>query len=318
MTPSSTIAVDVLECGDSHLGGFAYGVEPLFLPFNALTRKPSRTSRNADQEHVPSNGQAVLRPSPVAVDFPDASDCVDQLIWFRWITGHQVTFVLWQLLERAMVQAAATNSPDEREAHYRHATDLVHGYSTMLLYCGSCTREDYHRLIRPSMARHHPGFSGAWARDYRGVRSLLRGSAAARRKASNPSLMRACLMNGSIHQGIAQKLVPDAPSLLQEAAGDGGTLKRGMLHFVFDTFFLTVRAELTAEEVLLQLVRRFQAIRRDVRVNGFDPPFVTSAHQWPDSLVSSEIKEIIDTMPDLLDTIVQRELEHTAALGRDF
>ncbi|MEU9413700.1 hypothetical protein AB0E08_49580, partial [Streptomyces sp. NPDC048281] len=266
-----------------------------------LRAKSTPSTRSCESPRE-MNGQKPVRETR------GPSKCADQLYWFRWMIGHQTTFIFWQLLERTFVQAIATDSPAAREEKYRHAANLVRGYSAMLLYCGSCTREDYHRLIRPSMARHHPGFSGAWARDYRGIRSLLRGSAAARQTAADADLARACSLNNQIHQGIAQKLVPDAPSLLQETIGNGGPLNRGMLHYVFDTFFMTLRASLPPGAVLLQMLRRFRAIRLDVDTNGLNPPFASSDYECPDFLTSPEIIEIADTIPDLLDSIAQYEM----------
>jgi hypothetical protein len=306
---NSTMAIDVLDTGHDYFGDHAYGLEPLFLPFCSLADSQAPARSALEPADLPSRCRSLIRaPSPTP-PLPDISQHVDELYWFRWITGHQVTFTLWQLLERTLADASATACLTDRKVKLRHAALLVRGYSAMLLYCGSCTREVYHRLIRPSMARHHPRFSGAWARDYWGVRYVLRSGAPAHLRTGSEELTRTCLLNNSIHESIAQKLVPDAPSLLQGTIGQGRLLKRENLFNLYDTFFLTLRAPLSAGVVLHQLLRRIQAVTLDLDTNLLYPPFISNGDRWPDASSSNEIKEIAETMTDLLEAIARETVE---------
>src|SRR5262249_31702357 len=159
------------------------------------------------------------------------------------------------------------------------------------LYTASCTRDIYHRIIRSSMALHHPGFSGAWARDYGPVRALLRGRLPAAWDNRADALLHECTLNDAVHEGIAAKLVPDGPSLLQSSAGDVRTLPRDVRAVLFDTYFLTLRAPSSPPEVAAQLLRRVRAVRDDLTTNGLYPGFASSLHEKPDELAAPDVEE---------------------------
>jgi hypothetical protein len=256
-------------------GGRPYGLEPLTLP--ALATGAAGLAGGWSLPH--DDELESSRSSLLELDSPDGGglpppDPVDQVFWFRWITGHQVTFVLWQLLTAS--QAAAQRDP----AASRASQAMVRGYSAMLLYTGSCPRLDYHRVIRPAMALQHPGFSGSWARDYWPVRSLLSGRA----EPADTPLGRECALNRAIHEGIAGKLVPDGPSLLQSSAGQRRSWQRHTLAVLYDTYFLTLRADVPRRAVVLQLMRRLHAVGRDLAANGLYPAYAPSASEWPPGL----------------------------------
>jgi hypothetical protein len=272
-------------------GGRPYGLEPLTLP----ARAAAGADLAGDWSLPPDDELESSRLSLLELDGPGDGglpppDPVDQVFWFRWITGHQVTFMLWQLLARSL--AAAPGDPDAARA----SQIMVRGYSAMLLYTGSCPRQVYHRVIRPGMALQHPGFSGSWARDYWPVRALLSGRAA---PADTP-LGRECALNRVVHEGIAGKLVPDGPSLLQSAAGQRRSLQRRTLAVLYDTYFLTLRAEVPHRAVVLQLMRRLHAIGRDLAANGLYPAYAPSASEWPSGLRGPGVAECEQGMAETL------------------
>ncbi|WKX68679.1 hypothetical protein [Streptomyces sp. XD-27] len=98
----------------------------------------------------------------------------ETVYWFRWVTGHQVSFVIWRLMAWLLDDLRAGRVA--RPAAVRSLTEYVRGYSAMLDYGSSCPREVYQSVIRPSMYRQHRGFSGSWAPDYRPVREVFRGT----------------------------------------------------------------------------------------------------------------------------------------------
>lgn len=279
-------------------GGHPYGLEPLALPIDARgapaggPEDVTALLRAASTAAPPSAGSARL-PAP---------EPVEQLFWFRWITGHQVTFILWQLLARAATRVPA--EPDARIAAARRVAGLVRGYSAMLLYTASCPREIYHRVIRPSMALQHPAFSGAWARDHAPVRQLLRGRVPAQWGQQAGVIAAECALNVHIHQGIAEKLVPGSPSLLQVSLGHGHIVsRRGVLAVLFDTYFLTLRAPLSVPKVLVQLVRRVHAIQHDLAANGLYPAFAPSRHEKPWELQSSDVDDCESGVAEILSSL---------------
>ncbi|MFX4292934.1 L-tyrosine 3-hydroxylase [Streptomyces bohaiensis] len=286
----STSTVGLLETGVSEFGGRAYGLEPLILP--------------TDPVHGSGDDQLMRKyadllgpdPSPTAPAGPGAADSAEELFWFRWITGHQLTFLLWQELGRRAAGAVAPAQSDEVAAAVR----LVRGYSAMLLYTASCTRDVYHRVIRPSMALHHPAFSGSWARDYGSVRALLRGRPPAAWADRADALVEECALNEVVHEGIALKLVPDAPSLLQAAAGPGRPLPRDIRAVLYDTYFLTLRAPCSPAEIAVQLLRRVRAVCDDLAANRLYPASVSSRSEKPEALRAERVEEIEHTVPGLL------------------
>jgi hypothetical protein len=168
----------------------------------------------------------------------------------------------------------------------------------MLLYTGSCPQDTYHRVIRPSMALQHPGFSGSWARDFWPVRSLLRTGVPVQ---PDSPLGRECALNLLIHEGIADKLVPSGRSLLQSAARQGDTSwKRPALAVLYDMYFLTLRAVVPYEVVVRQLMRRLHASGRDIATNGLYPAFASSAEEMPARLRTPEVEECERAVPETL------------------
>ncbi len=287
-------------------GGYPYGLEPLTLPDPATSHADRETARDEGASDDLRTCDLSLRNlEPIlrglrALDLAAGSalplrpDPVERLFWFRWITGHQTTFILWQLLAQAVRRGTGN---DLALADQERCRVLVRGYSTMLLYTGSCPRTVYHRIIRPSMVLYHPGFSGSWARDFGPVRRLLRVDD----ERSDTPLGRERALNVSIHDGIAEKLVPTGQSLLKTAASqEDVTWRRSVLAVLYDMYFLTLRAPVPAEIVVRQLIRRLHAIGWDIASNGLYPAGASSAAERPASLRTALAEECEQTILDTL------------------
>ncbi|MCL7496235.1 MULTISPECIES: L-tyrosine 3-hydroxylase [Streptomyces] len=282
-------------------GGRAYGLEPLFLPLHPgrdeggggtdpAARYPELWGTGTGR--APSGG-------PVGPGVPTSAE---QLFWFRWITGHQLTFLFWQELRR---RAGEVPTAPDGPGGLPSAARLVRGYSAMLLYTASCTRDVYHRLIRPGMVRYHPGFAGSWARDYGHVRALLRGRLPTAWGGRADTLLRECTLHDAVHEGIARKLVPGAPSLLQASAGSGRILPREVRAVLYDTYFLTLRAPCSRSDVTSQLLRRVRAVRDDLTANGLYPGFASSRQEKPAALMAPAVEECEEAIPQLLSAIAR-------------
>jgi hypothetical protein len=257
-------------------GDFPYGLEPLTLPEpveEATTvAPPAAPLREQFAETCAGLPGALPRTGPA----PRSEQDAHQLYWFRWITGHQVTFVLWQLLAHARNAAerpAADGDGDgAREALLRRMRCYTRAYSAMLLYTSSATPEAYHGLIRPSMFRQHRSFSGTWAPDFDPVLGLLRGRGIpGPGTPARDALVEEVALYHAVHAGVAAKLVPGGRSLLQQVAEDDGPLHPRMQGVLYDNYFMTLRDETSPADVVAQLLRRLVAVGHDVGENGLYP-----------------------------------------------
>jgi hypothetical protein len=249
-------------------GGSAYGLEPLVLPSVG-----DLEAAGGDPQGVPSAAayaeicwrirslgeRGVLMPEVQRCDAPD------ELFWFRWITGHQVCFVIWHLI--AQVLDNVNNSRRIPGKALEPMCRYVDGYSAMLLYTGSCPRGLYGRLIRPSMRLRHCAFSGSWAPDYWPIRDLFRGrKQSVMWSADTGELQDAITLLHLVHDGVAARLVSNGRSLLREASVRGPSHR--MAGMIYDTYFMTLRAPVLRQDVVAQLLRRLVAIAQDIAVNG--------------------------------------------------
>src|SRR5579871_3075478 len=209
-----TSSPDLGEFGD-----FPYDLEPLTLPMPSTEHKEFELkSPNQGMVRAFENScrrlliMSEMRSPLTQMEGLHPGEPRNRLFRFRWITGHQVSFIVWRLLAGSIAQLhqgrVSRNRVLEVMVHY------VHGYCGMLLYTGSCSREIYEKLIRPSMFLHHPGFSGSWALDFAPVRELLRGRVPAWAECQDAcELRRAVKLSQLIHNGVAAKLVPNGRSL---------------------------------------------------------------------------------------------------------
>lgn len=268
-------------------GGHPYGLEPLALP----TRSAPRTVA-VDPVRIEELRRRLAHVSPASVRYlrPDSAEEIDRLFWFRWITAHQTTFLLWQLLAAVLQESETAHVEHEELA--AQARLLVCGYSLMLIYASSAPREIYGRVIRMPMARQHVNLSGAWARDYSPVRPLIRGKVALGSGVATEALRRECELNEQIHEGIADRLLPSGVSLLRSPKPKGGRqMPRNTLLWLYDGIFLTSRVAVSQHKVVRQLVRRLHAIFLDVTANDLYPSFASSTDEEPPRLRTPELMQ---------------------------
>lgn len=282
-------------------GGFTNGLEPLTLPHPRSPGGPEWYGRPGAMEEDAYGGVCRLirlagaEGSPLA----PAGGCQpdDELYWFRWITGHQVSFISWRLMTQLMADAGGGRL--EVEAALAWLCPYIRMYTAMLLYTGSCPRGTYQDVIRPSMRLRHPSFSGSWAPDYWPVRSLLRGGRLPfPPSAGSADVLQAVTLQQLVHDGIAAKLVPDGRSLLRQSGVHGLDLK--LLQVIYDNYFLTLRAPVSRHDVIAQLLRRLVAIAQDVAANGLHPAPAGNPGELPAELRTSEVATCEEDFIDIL------------------
>ncbi|WP_340556913.1 hypothetical protein [Streptomyces sp. GSL17-111] len=269
MTPGSAAALALPGTGSWDFSDYPYGLEPLTLPHPGEPYATEGCVRHADVRQV-CRALHTRAEEGLEITRPAAGFTLERLFWFRWITGHQISFVIWRLLADALARLSAGEG--DREELSAEITQHVRGYCGMLLYTGSCDRAVYNGTIRPSMYRLHSTFSGTWAPDYPAVRSLFRGRRVPPVAASQvEALVREVRLSSRIHLGVASKLVTGGRSLLQRSIADRDTVQPRMWGAVFDCYFLTLRAPVSSPEVASQLLRRQKAVVMDLAANGLYP-----------------------------------------------
>jgi hypothetical protein len=296
MDPLETPAVVTTIPSDAEweFGGHPYGLEPLALPTRWAPRAVT-----VDPVRIEELRKRLAHTSPASVRRlrPDSAEEIDRLFWFRWITAHQTTFLLWQLLAAILQESEAANVEHEELA--AQARLLVCGYSLMLIYGSSAPPDIYGRVIRMPMARQHVNLSGAWARDYSPVRPLIRGKVTLGSGVATDALRRECELNEQTHEGIADKLLPEGVSLLRSPKPEGGRqMPRSTLLWLYDGIFLTTRAAVSHHKVARQLVRRLHAIFLDVTANDLHPSFAPS--EEPPRLRTPELMQRKAALTDCL------------------
>ncbi|KUN18765.1 hypothetical protein AQJ23_39185 [Streptomyces antibioticus] len=249
-------------------GDYPYALEPLTLPPPGVAWLPEEPP--ADDLRAACSA---LRDLAAAGDLgvaPAGEDELERLFWFRWITGHHISSLLWRLLAAALDRLGSP-AADQAELS-RVIPRYVRAYSAMLIYTGSSTQAIYNATIRPSMYRIHSTFSGTWSADFPAVRSLFRG----RRVPPVTTAERAALTSEielchRIHLDVAAKLVTNGRSLLQHLVDNPAAHQPRVWSALFDHYFLTSRAPVSAHEVLSQLLRRCKAVAIDIASNGLYP-----------------------------------------------
>jgi L-tyrosine peroxygenase len=280
-------------------GDFPYAVEPLTLPHPSGAPFLGSTVDADLQEaylRMLSTVCSGYRTEPTMTDAE-----LKQLFWFRWITGHHMSFIIWRLLAEDLRRLDTDDG--DRPALSAAITEYVRGYNAMLLYTGSSTRAIYNDTIRPSMYRVHPAFSGTWSADYAAVRGLLRG-----RKvppvaaAGSDELLRQIKLGQQIHIGVASKLVVGGRSLLQDLVDDPAAPHPRAWSALFDCYFLTMRAPVSGRQLLAQLLRRSKAVAIDLATNGLYP----AVANYPEG-VSDELRSpgVLDCEQNLIDIVLR-------------
>ncbi|HUZ39566.1 MAG TPA: hypothetical protein VMV17_24850 [Streptosporangiaceae bacterium] len=263
---------DLPAGGRWDFGGFAYGLEPLVLPpvgtLDTAAEDPAGAASAGAYAEICERMRALGEPDALTSDVGPCKE-PDELFWFRWITGHQVCFVVWRLIGQLLEDVdQGRRAPDEI---VEPVCQYVDAYSAMLLYTGSCPPDVYNVLIRPSMRLRHRAFSGSWAPDYWPIRDLFR-----RRQLSSmwstdaDELLDSLALLHLVHDGVAARLVANGKSLLREAAVRGPNHRLGWM--IYDSYFMTLRAPVPRHEVVAQLLRRLVAIVQDIVANGLYSP----------------------------------------------
>jgi len=296
MKPTGSGALSDLPIGGRwDFGGFPYGLEPLVLPFVG--------SPGADDDGIASVGGyadtcwriRTLGERGVLTSEVERCEAPEELFWFRWITGHQVCFVLWRLIAQLLDDVSHNRrSPDDAlEPMCRY----INGYTAMLLYTGSCPLDTYSVVIRPSMRLRHRAFSGSWAPDYWPIRELVRGrQASVMWSADTGELLEATTLLHLVHDGVAAKLVTDGKSLLREAAVRVPHQRTAGM--IYDTYFMTLRAPVPRHEVVVQLLRRLVAIAQDIAANGLYPE--DDGVERPAELQAAEVVSCENSLVDIM------------------
>jgi hypothetical protein len=106
-------------------------------------------------------------------------------------------------------------------------------------------------------------------------------------------------LSQEIHLGVASKLVVGGKSLLQRSVEEGTVGQPHMWGSVFDCYFLTVRAPVSAHRITAQLLRRQQAVLIDLATNGLYPEIGGGDWDVPEELRGPAV---VDCQNDLTDT----------------
>lgn len=287
-------------------GGYRHGLEPLTLP------PPGAWQPSSEYDGTDSCTRlSLIEDFGVPAELAEPREAADELFWFRWITGHQVSFILWrlmgQLVHDATTRRAALVAALAPLRHY------VRGYCAMLLYTGSCPRPTYERLIRPSMRLHHPSFSGSWAPDFWPVKDLLR----ARRTVFTgvleaAELVEAIRLHQRVHDAVAARLVPDGESLLRRSSVRSWDMH--VVRLMYDNYFLTMRATIAEHDVVAQLLRRLVAIARDFDVNGLYPPGSADVQDRTGHVWTADVAACEDDIAEILDEVANSAIRVPGSL----
>jgi L-tyrosine peroxygenase len=232
-------------------GDYPYGLEPLVLP------GPDEPWLEAGK-HGFESGNVAYRPVPAGAE----DVCPATRAWFRWITGHQLSFLIWRFI------ASGCDLRYVASVDARAVSQLVAGYSAALGFASFMSPGEYAGTVRPAMERTHRGFSGSWAPDYRPIRDLMlspRRSAAALGAGADELIVRIRECH-DVHREVANRLVPTKVSLLQGAgmpAGGAGT--QAATDLIYDAFFVVARRPVSYASALEQFERRVHAVTADLK-----------------------------------------------------
>ncbi|MEV6952644.1 hypothetical protein [Streptomyces sp. NPDC051183] len=246
-----------------------------FVSCSTASRNPADCARSL-QEHQRLLEQAG-HPHPPALLRAPADP--DQRTRHRWLVGHQVAFAVWRLL--ADVLRALLEGRTPRPRLIRRAARLYDTYSLLLLYAGSCSAQRYAATVRADMAALDPAFSGQWTRDHTPVLELQREVRRAFPAASVALLTRAARLNHRVHMTVAELLVPDGVSLLQQTGRDAAQKPTEAERELSDDYFRVRRRPLCRDGFAAQIVLRLAQIRCDIAAHGLNSESPIAAPQHP-------------------------------------
>lgn len=249
-----------------------------------------------ERSYAESSEFTVSREDGPEYDLLGCSPVDPALFWYRWIAGHQVSFILWRTIG-GVVRRHTDELPPQHELDVLAA--CVDGYSAMLLYASTVPRDHYHAHTRVRMAEQHPSFSGRWAPDYRPLLRIFMGRLPWQCDPSCAAVDEAIALNRKTHDHIADHLVPDGRSLLQKSARGPADVSREK-EDLYDNFFLTIRRTVSHTEIAEQLDMRIAEIADDLAHNGLYPN-VDGAH-FPVLIGApcEEMEELAASVPQTL------------------
>ncbi|MCP2166569.1 hypothetical protein [Goodfellowiella coeruleoviolacea] len=259
-----------------------------------------------DQSQAGSGPPALLRPPRDT----------QELARYRWLVGHQSTFVVWRLLTDAM--ASALDHPDQAASACHEAGELFGVYSVLLLYSGSCPPGVYHDSLRPEMMSCHPAFSGEWAPDHRPVLSLLHRVRRECPTGAARELMSAFKANQRVHMAVARALVPDGESLLRKADRRPGQRPSAEEHRMYDRFFRVRRRPVCHRTLRAQLVRRVGQACVDLATHGlyYGGPAVSASAEDSAQLVRRVEEQAGTDLAELAERVVRHADRQPVAASR--
>ncbi|MFI7301163.1 hypothetical protein [Streptomyces sp. NPDC050121] len=242
-------------------------VEPLLMPEPG---QPAHLCASACGQPVEEDVRRFrLAAAGVSYSFRAPADA-DHLIRYRWIVGHQAAFVVWRLLAHQLKRVVSRPGPAKDAV--AAAARLYDVYSLLFLYTASCSAQRYAATVRADMAANHPAFSGEWAPDHHLIPALTRQARAIRPQELVSALDLAARFNQRVHWAIAEKLVPDGVSLLQETGRGPGKAPGPEEAEIYDAFFGVQRYPVCERALSAQAARRAAQVMCDIAQRGLHGP----------------------------------------------
>lgn len=245
-------------------------VEPLWLPMPGRVRAPP-TGQGRDDTQLLDDAIALVRQvargqGPAATHPPRGTH---DRVRYRWLVGHQVSFVVWQLATESLVHLTSAATASSKTV--LEVADYLDLYSAMLLYTASCSPEQYHQILRPAMRAADPAFSGTWARDHEALPKLLKTLRHRHPGAAVRPVTDAYRDSRLMHIAVARYLVRDGVSLLRQARQGSGGGPTESERDLFDRFFQVIRTDVGAHWRAAQLLRRLGQVLCDIELHPLEP-----------------------------------------------
>ncbi|MFI6984902.1 hypothetical protein ACIBSV_40785 [Embleya sp. NPDC050154] len=194
----------------------------------ALSRNPDGTPTEPDLELAAHAAGLTPRSDPHELR-------THATVRERWIQGHRLFFALTQATIVALRHALHAPSPAGSAVGLDSAAHFLRAGASALRVTASFGVDDYHDIVRPSMAPPHvprTGFSGLWSADHRVlVWSLREWGRVAPAKSSTlrPAHRRLVEVLTDVHHahvGVCSRFVGSGPSLLRGAEPGVQALER--------------------------------------------------------------------------------------------
>ncbi|MET7301362.1 hypothetical protein [Embleya sp. NPDC005575] len=181
-------------------------------------------SRHADGTLTEPDLELAAYAAGLTSGTDSAEPPTDATVRERWVQGHRLFFALTQATVVALRHALHAPSPDGSALGLESAAHFLRACAAALRVTASFGVDDYHEIVRPSMAPPHvarAGFSGLWSADHRIlVRDLRKWGLVAPAKSSSlrPAhrhLVEVLTDVHHAHVGVCSRFVGSGPSLLR-------------------------------------------------------------------------------------------------------